>query len=80
MCPLLACWEGSGAVNCHKLVPMDPSKIDEKTYNGNKVIGVVLRSKAKTVHFLRHAEGLEQQNGPLHTCVYHLWSCVMCHS
>lgn len=25
--------------------------------NGNKVIGVVLRSQAKTIHFLRHAEG-----------------------
>lgn len=32
-------------------------KIEEKTYNGHKVVGVVLRSKAKTLHFLRHAEG-----------------------
>lgn len=33
-------------------------KFDDKTYNGHKVVGVVLRSKAKTLHFLRHAEGV----------------------
>lgn len=28
-----------------------------KKQNGHKVVGVVLRSNAKTIHFLRHAEG-----------------------
>eukprot|EP00752_Nemacystus_decipiens_P016046 g14345.t1 len=36
-------------------------KVDEKTYNGHKVVGVVLRSKAKTLHFLRHAEGTHNE-------------------
>lgn len=45
------------------------SAMVEKTYNGNEVVGVVLRSKAKTVHFLRHAEGLnnEQERLAVHT-------------
>lgn len=32
-------------------------EFEANTHNGHKVVGVVLRSKAKTIHFLRHAEG-----------------------
>ncbi|CAM9465379.1 unnamed protein product [Ectocarpus fasciculatus] len=32
-----------------------------KTCNGHKIIGVVQRSTAKTVHFLRHAEGTHNE-------------------
>lgn len=42
--------------------------IEVKTYNGQKVIGVALRSKAKTIHFLRHAEG---QNKTEHISFLH---------
>lgn len=43
------------------MIPM-AEKIDDKTHNGHKVVGVVLRSQAKTLHFLRHAEGLSATN------------------
>ncbi|CAM9576038.1 unnamed protein product [Pylaiella littoralis] len=36
-------------------------ELEAKTYNGHKVVGVVLRSKAKTIHFLRHAEGTHNE-------------------
>lgn len=35
---------------------------ETKTYNGHRVVGVVQRSTAKTVHFLRHAEGQDKRN------------------
>ncbi|CAM9614982.1 unnamed protein product, partial [Ectocarpus sp. 4 AP-2014] len=34
---------------------------ETKTYNGHKIVGVVQRSTAKTVHFLRHAEGTHNE-------------------
>ncbi|CAM9387297.1 unnamed protein product [Ectocarpus sp. 6 AP-2014] len=34
---------------------------ETKTHNGHKVVGVVQRSTAKTVHFLRHAEGTHNE-------------------
>lgn len=42
-------------------------ELEAKTYNGHKVVGVVLRSKAKTIHFLRHAEGPKNSLPSLNT-------------
>ncbi|CAB1116470.1 unnamed protein product [Ectocarpus sp. CCAP 1310/34] len=37
------------------------TKAETKTSDGHKVVGVVQRSKAKTVHFIRHAEGTHNE-------------------